>query len=1250
MKCSDPACDYLTSEVIPALGHELSDWTPIDDSEFPDEKRSCSRCDYAETRPNPELNYAPSAELLQVKDGATSIVVLIHDDGYISSMTIADSILKKYGLVSDVALMTDLTWDSVAGAAKDTKYEALKNLLYNGRWGLINHSMSHSYWGSTSGGLSVDENKLYDEVVTSREILRNLFPGHRVLTFAYPGLSSVTGTYSESEVYKEIMELVSEYYVAGRFYSGGENALGGLNWENIGASGIGSSSVAGVLGKFAEASESPKFLVYFTHGIGATTPSSDISEEKYEELCAGLSAYVNDGSIWNAHFEDAVLYLREYETASLSVSGTREAISVTLTDTLDNEIYNYPLSVRLTVPKSFEAVKVVQGESITYAIAKNAGGEYVVDISVIPDGGVATVTPILASEVPTPDAPALPEKPESPEKPELADGLVVDSITDVSSGKGLSISTGLTETNNINIEYFDATRGNVIKVEKSDGSGKSFGFVPLTSDTMADALEVSFDIYIDSKYSSTYKDILYQLYFATIDKSPYYPIIRAKADGFCFKDIETPNGAVKWGADSKSISYDEWHTITIKINMTSKDAFVANYYSDGALVYTSTNYGNYRKNDNAEVNNYIKGVWFQTWGATKTLSYIDNISIKAGTLEAMGVDTEKTYHFENSLGAMSVSDSTALTPSLSKVGSNLTNCLSLIKKASGMATASFYLELAKAPVNAEAFSLEFDIFVDESTASSANDTLASICFGDTPDSPYAMTVKKQSNGFTLGESGALTDLLDYGVWYKVKLVVNNKVGEFKAYYFVDGDFVASSSALSDMAGRKLGGIRITSDSTVSYKICLDNIKLNYGSRGEIISLAEIYGIDLNYFPGYTRKAVTFTLDDGNIEMDSKVLSIMRPAGIKGTFNLIRTTSLSADEYRTLYEGYEIASHHSLHSLPWADGLNLSILPYGGEWSGSSAADPAKIYSSDREGYYYINYNYYAGSTTPSTTASWHTIVTNELYAEGIISTDAALEEVFGEGSVVGFAYPHGQYNEAVKQYLRDCGYLYARKTGTIAGTTGFALPEDRFAWTYNADHTNLISVMESFVNLKDDGTLKMFSFGVHSIDFNSAYLWDDLYTFAAAYGNRPDEFFYATNAEIFLYEDAIKAAVITEDRVINNSALTLYMEIGGVKMTLAPWSAYVIETGEVVAIEPSAAPAPSIPDEIEETPEEWLPGYVAPPVDPNPGESEDPDEPDEPIIPDTPTPPSDDEDDDDETENDDDFIDGGGWAPVGGND
>ena len=40
-----------------------------------------------------------------------------------------------------------------------------------------------------------------------------------------------------------------------------------------------------------------------------------------------------------------------------------------------------------------------------------------------------------------------------------------------------------------------------------------------------------------------------------------------------------------------------------------------------------------------------------------------------------------------------------------------------------------------------------------------------------------------------------------------------------------------------------------------------------------------------YYPGFTRKAITFSIDDGDIPNDVKFLEIVRPAGILGTFNI-----------------------------------------------------------------------------------------------------------------------------------------------------------------------------------------------------------------------------------------------------------------------------------------------------------------------------------------------------------------------------
>ena len=62
-------------------------------------------------------------------------------------------------------------------------------------------------------------------------------------------------------------------------------------------------------------------------------------------------------------------------------------------------------------------------------------------------------------------------------------------------------------------------------------------------------------------------------------------------------------------------------------------------------------------------------------------------------------------------------------------------------------------------------------------------------------------------------------------------------------------------------------------------------------------------IDVNFYPGWTRKSVTFTIDDGNIPMDRKFISIVSPGGIKGTFNLNsnKMNDMTPEEYREFYK-------------------------------------------------------------------------------------------------------------------------------------------------------------------------------------------------------------------------------------------------------------------------------------------------------------------------------------------------------------
>ena len=113
-------------------------------------------------------------------------------------------------------------------------------------------------------------------------------------------------------------------------------------------------------------------------------------------------------------------------------------------------------------------------------------------------------------------------------------------------------------------------------------------------------------------------------------------------------------------------------------------------------------------------------------------------------------------------------------------------------------------------------------------------------------------------------------------------------------------------------------------------------------------------------------------------------------------------------------------------------------------------------------------------------------------------------------------------------------------------------------WTYNAHNVTLLEVMKLYEEYPDDGKLKFFSFGVHSVDFERANNWCDLATFAEKYGSRTDEYYYASVGDILDYEDAVKSAIVTETEIVNNSRLPLYAKIDGEKIIVQPKTTYKI--------------------------------------------------------------------------------------------
>lgn len=304
-------------------------------------------------------------------------------------------------------------------------------------------------------------------------------------------------------------------------------------------------------------------------------------------------------------------------------------------------------------------------------------------------------------------------------------------------------------------------------------------------------------------------------------------------------------------------------------------------------------------------------------------------------------------------------------------------------------------------------------------------------------------------------------------------------------------------------------------------------------------------IDLHFYPGWTRKSMTFTIDDGNVKLDRKFLDITEPAGLKGTFNLkTPLTHLTPEEYREFYKGYEISNHCKYHAYAFTPHTTREIK---NEIFDRATADKAYGYLTEEEGLYRIF------------TYGWTYLATDEKYMECVDDCQRELEALFGKGKIRGYVWPCGlQQNERVIEMMRQYGFQAMRRTGYVADSTGFALPEDRLNWSYNADYQNMLELGEKYDAYPDDGELKFFCFGVHSHDFENAGRWDVLVDFCNRYGNRPNDFWYASVGEILDYEDAVNAVEITDGEIRNLSDIDLYIKVDGERKILTAKSSMTI--------------------------------------------------------------------------------------------
>jgi hypothetical protein len=125
-----------------------------------------------------------------------------------------------------------------------------------------------------------------------------------------------------------------------------------------------------------------------------------ITNEWLEWLCNWLEVKSLSKELWVETVGNVTRYIKQRDAAEYQImTSTDQLIEINVTDNLNNQIYDYPLSGYVKIPGSWNYVRAQQNNRIdTLSTIQNASGKFVL-VKVIPDGGILKLSPVTSTNI-----------------------------------------------------------------------------------------------------------------------------------------------------------------------------------------------------------------------------------------------------------------------------------------------------------------------------------------------------------------------------------------------------------------------------------------------------------------------------------------------------------------------------------------------------------------------------------------------------------------------------------------------------------------------------------------------------------------------------------------------------------------------------------------------------------------------------------------------------------------------------------
>jgi hypothetical protein len=303
----------------------------------------------------------------------SSAVSFTFDDNTPNQLSVIVPMFDQYGF--KVTLFTVINWGP--------NWSGLQTAATKGHE-IASHTMSHAIMNTLTNDQQATDYK------NSQDAINAKITAQKCVTIAYP--NCVVGN---STVCKQ-------YYVAARGCSGQIEPKTPSDFMNISSIVCGSQgsmkTASDFTGKVDAAASTKGWVVFLLHAVDTESGYSPTSSTEIKGVLDYMSQ--NKSKFWVTSFGNAARYIKERNNVSVKeISVNDSVITFSVTDTLNNSIYDFPVTFRRVLLEGWASAKISQNGKVINSEIVDVNSKRYVMFDVAPDGGDIQMTKAKTTDV-----------------------------------------------------------------------------------------------------------------------------------------------------------------------------------------------------------------------------------------------------------------------------------------------------------------------------------------------------------------------------------------------------------------------------------------------------------------------------------------------------------------------------------------------------------------------------------------------------------------------------------------------------------------------------------------------------------------------------------------------------------------------------------------------------------------------------------------------------------------------------------